>query len=78
MFPNRLRKDQEGSDIEKIRKLGKALEEAEAVVIGAGAGLSASAGFVYTESGSRLIFRILRKNMDFMICIPAAFTLIKL
>ena len=48
MFPNRLRKDQEGSDIEKIRKLGKALEEAEAVIIGAGAGLSASAGFVYT------------------------------
>ena len=36
MFPNRLRKDQEGSDIEKIRKLGKALEEAEAVIIGAG------------------------------------------
>ncbi len=48
MFPNRLRKDQEGSDIEKIRKLGKALAEAEAVIIGAGAGLSASAGFVYT------------------------------
>ncbi|HJD30074.1 MAG TPA: hypothetical protein H9914_13945 [Candidatus Blautia avicola] len=48
MFPNRLSKDQEGSDIEKIRKLGKALEEAEAVIIGAGAGLSASAGFVYT------------------------------
>ena len=48
MFPNRLRKDQEGSDIEKIRKLGKALEEVEAVIIGAGAGLSASAGFVYT------------------------------
>ena len=40
MFPNRLRKDQEGSDIEKIRKLGKALAEAEAVIIGAGAGLS--------------------------------------
>lgn len=31
-----------------IRKLKEALDQAEAVVIGAGAGLSASAGFIYT------------------------------
>ena len=32
---------------ENIRKLRKALDDAEAVVIGAGAGLSTSAGFIY-------------------------------
>ena len=31
-----------------IEKLCSALEEADAVIIGAGAGLSTSAGFVYT------------------------------
>ena len=33
---------------DNIARLGAALDEAEAVVVGAGAGLSASAGFVYT------------------------------
>ena len=36
------------SDTDKILKIKEKLEEAEAVVIGAGAGLSTSAGFVYT------------------------------
>ncbi len=36
-----------GNYWDEIKKLKKALEEAEAVVIGAGAGLSTSAGFVY-------------------------------
>ncbi len=36
-----------GSCSDNIEKLKKALNEADAVVIGAGAGLSASAGFVY-------------------------------
>ncbi|MBQ7992552.1 MAG: hypothetical protein IJ252_05925, partial [Solobacterium sp.] len=31
-----------------VEKLKKALQEAEAVIIGAGAGLSTSAGFIYT------------------------------
>ena len=48
MFPNILRKDQEESDLQKIQRYRKALEEAEAVIIGAGAGLSTSAGFSYT------------------------------
>lgn len=34
--------------LEQTEKLKEALAEAEAVIIGAGAGLSASAGFVYT------------------------------
>lgn len=65
MFPNRLRKDQEGSDIEKIRKLGKALEEAEAVIIGAGAGLSASAGFVYTGERFQAYFSDFEERYGF-------------
>ena len=48
MFPNILRKYQEESDFQKIQRFRKALEEAEAVIIGAGAGLSTSAGFSYT------------------------------
>ncbi len=36
-----------GTYLEQIEKLKEALETAEAVVIGAGAGLSTSAGFVY-------------------------------
>ena len=65
MFPNRLRKDQEGSDIEKIRKLGKALEEVEAVIIGAGAGLSASAGFVYTGERFQAYFSDFEEKYGF-------------
>lgn len=65
MFPNRLRKDQEGSDIEKIRKFGKALEEAEAVIIGAGAGLSASAGFVYTGERFQAYFSDFEEKYGF-------------
>lgn len=36
-----------GTYPEQIKKLGEALTDADAVVIGAGAGLSTSAGFVY-------------------------------
>ena len=37
-----------GNYSDNIEKLKKALNDAEAVVIGAGAGLSTSAGFIYT------------------------------
>lgn len=65
MFPNRLRKEQEGSDIEKIRKLGKTLEEAEAVIIGAGAGLSTSAGLVYTGERFQAYFSDFEEKYGF-------------
>ena len=65
MFPNILRKDQEGSDMEKIRKLGKALGEAETVVIGAGAGLSTSAGFVYTGERFQAYFSDFEEKYGF-------------
>ena len=51
-----------------IAALRKALKEAQAVVIGAGAGLSISAGF--SMSGPRFY-------EHFQICIPAGFTRLK-
>lgn len=65
MFPNILRKDQEGTDIEKIRKMKKALEEVEAVVIGAGAGLSTSAGFAYTGERFQAYFSDFEEKYGF-------------
>lgn len=40
--------DEEADDMKGIHKLREALDHADAVIIGAGAGFSASAGFVYT------------------------------
>ncbi|MBQ4341385.1 MAG: Sir2 silent information regulator family NAD-dependent deacetylase [Clostridia bacterium] len=50
MFGRRIPRSQDTPD--GINKLKKALEESDAVIIGAGAGLSTSAGFTYT--GERL------------------------
>ena len=50
MFGRRIPRSQDTPD--GINKLKKALEESDAVIIGAGAGLSTSAGFIYT--GERL------------------------
>lgn len=57
----------------KIKQLRHALTEADAVIIGAGAGLSTSAGFTYTGERFHKYFLILKKNMDFMICIAEVF-----
>ena len=35
-------------ELKKIKNLAEVLETADAVIVGAGAGLSTSAGFVYT------------------------------
>lgn len=45
-----------GGSLERVHELKKALEEAEAVVIGAGAGLSTSAGFTYDGARFRQYF----------------------
>ena len=54
---------------EKIRKLRDILQGADNIVIGAGAGLSTSAGFVMTESGLKSTFQISGRNTVFTICI---------
>ena len=48
MFQNLFTKNQGVDDADKIKKIKSALAEADAVIIGAGAGLSTSAGFTYT------------------------------
>lgn len=48
MFQNLFTKKQGVDDADKIKKIQSALAEADAVIIGAGAGLSTSAGFTYT------------------------------
>ena len=49
---------------ESVKELHRCLEQAEAVVIGAGSGLSAAAGFTYSESVLRSISGSLSKNME--------------
>ena len=50
------------NDVEKLRS---ALEEADAVIIGAGAGLSTSAGFVYTGERFEKHFRDFTEKYHF-------------
>ncbi len=51
MFGRILNRKSTGNHLDNIEKLKDVLKEAEAIVIGAGAGLSTSAGFTY--SGER-------------------------
>lgn len=55
--------------------LKQALQKAEAVIIGAGAGLSTSAGFTYSGNVLKSGLAISDRCMDFRICIPGLFPL---
>ncbi len=57
----------------KEENLYRELRAAETVVIGAGAGLSTSAGFVYTGESSGKTSVILRRSTGFMICTAEVF-----
>lgn len=59
---------------QQIERLKAALETADTVVIGAGAGLSTSAGFVYTGERFERYFQTSPKNMGSKICTLAAFS----
>lgn len=54
-----------GSYLDSIEKLKKALNEADAVVIGAGAGLSTSAGFTYSGERFRKYFSDFEEEYGF-------------
>lgn len=54
-----------GNYSDEIKKLKKAIEEADAVVIGAGAGLSTSAGFVYNGERFEKYFSEFGKKYGF-------------
>ena len=56
MFASVFNKKPEEENAGKAKRLRKELAEADAIVIGAGAGLSASAGFIYTGERFRKYF----------------------
>ena len=59
--------------IGKLQRLAEAVNNADAVIIGAGAGLSTSAGFTYSGERFEKYFADFEKNMIFTICIRADF-----
>lgn len=56
---------------DNIKRLKQAIHNADAILIGAGAGLSASAGYTYDSVRFRNILLISTRNTGFLICIPA-------
>ena len=77
MFLKRKMNDSTNSYSDKILQIKEKIGEADAVVIGAGAGFSTSAGFVYNGERFENFFRISERNMDFPICMQEASTHIK-
>ena len=65
MFSNPKITKSTGSYSDNIQKLKKVLDECDAVVIGAGAGLSTSAGFVYNGERFEKHFSDFQKKYDF-------------
>ncbi len=59
---------------DEIRRLKQELNTADAVIIGAGAGLSTSAGFTYAGNAFTNILGTLRPSTASTTCIPAAST----
>ena len=72
MFLKRKMKDSTNSYSDKLLQIKEKIGEADAVIIGAGAGFSTSAGFVYNGERFETYFRISERNMDFPICIREA------
>ena len=62
---------------DEIIRLKEKLDKADAVVIGAGAGLSTAAGFTYAGERFENIFLILSRNTALQVCIRADFTRLK-
>ena len=77
MFLKRKMNDSTNSYSDKILQIKEKIGEADAVVIGAGAGFSTSAALCITVKDLKNIFRISERNMDFPICMQEASTHIK-
>lgn len=65
MFANIFTRKNAETNSEKIRRLKKALADADAVIIGAGAGLSTSAGFTYDGERFEKYFSDFRRKYGF-------------
>ena len=72
MFLKRKMNDSTTSYSDKILQIKEKIGEADAIIIGAGAGFSTSAGLCIMEKDLKNIFRISERNMDFPICIQEA------
>jgi len=57
---------------EQVRKLKEKIQNAEAIVLGAGSGLSTAAGFTYSGERFQKYFFDFEKNIPFEISIPGA------
>ena len=57
---------------EQVRKLKEKIQNAEAIVLGAGSGLSTAAGFTYSGERFQKYFFEFAKNIPFEISIPGA------
>ena len=77
MFLKRKMNDSTNSYSDKILQIKEKIGEADAVVIGAGAGFSTSAGFVYNGERFEKYFSDFRKKYGFPICMQEASTHIK-
>ena len=69
--------EEEKMAVDSVERLREALAQADAVVIGAGAGPSTSAGFTYSESVLNSISLFLLIAMVSRICIPAVSILMR-
>lgn len=65
MFLKRKMNDSTGSYSDKILQIKEKIREADAIIIGAGAGLSTSAGFVYNGERFEKYFLDFRKKYGF-------------
>ena len=60
-----------------IKRLRKAIDEADAIVIGAGAGCRQLLVLPTVENALKITFLILERSTDLRICIPAVSILIR-
>ena len=65
MFLKKKTNDSTGSYSDKILQIKEKIEEADAIIIGAGAGFSTSAGFVYNGERFDKYFSDFRKKYGF-------------
>lgn len=78
MYSNRKIMTSTNSFLDDVNKIRTLLCESDAVIIGAGAGLSASAGLTYSEARFETTFLTSLKSIIFQTCIQEDFTRLKI